>query len=528
MRRGLVRSRGHWRVRRLRWAAAACGLAVTAGILVGTSGVLADLAPTGAQAVRVHLAYRCRFPTGLIPADVTVTGSFPSAAVAAQPIKLSGLRIAMALPRTAAASLRKLGATAVAGRDVLTVAVAGNAGTNTALWSGRAPEPVALPASGRLHLAFSEIAPPVSAGAPGAVTLTAGGLTAALAFHTANAAAGHPVTVTVACAPITGAGTKFATIPVTGARPRPGHPGGGRHTTAAPHGGGTLRGCAELLTRHDFPGQVLGCAHLLGYADVRKLQEAALVGPAPDGAPSAAFLHADSYASDIGCVPREPALAACTAHHGTIHVYTCTIAQLDYRGQLAFPPARVTFLNFNFVPVTAVMELSETTWPASDPPLENRKCYRGFTISKPVRLKSPVVTVFTDLNDSAAAKFPVLNISATYLRIHIAQVAVNGVPLDVGPDCGTDQPVKAVLTGRGHNGPPPTGYTLDLGGPLTGDVTIPPFRHCGAGENLDPLFDAAISGPGNFQLMTQGTLCTPQQGGKPGCPPTVPRPRRHV
>jgi len=211
-----------------------------------------------------------------------------------------------------------------------------------------------------------------------------------------------------------------------------------------------------------------------------------------------------------------------------IHAYSCSVAQLDYRKQLAFPPAKVTFLNFQFVPVTAVMQLSETAWPRNHPPTENRKCFRGFSNFKPVPLKSPVVAVFTDLNDSAVAKFPVLNISETFLTIHISQVAVNGVPLNVGPDCGTTQPVHAVLTGRGHNGPPPTGYTLGTGGPLSGSVTIPKFTHCGIGENLDPLFNASISGPMNFQLMTQGTLCTPQQLGRPGCPPTVPKPRRHV
>jgi len=236
----------------------------------------------------------------------------------------------------------------------------------------------------------------------------------------------------------------------------------------------------------------------------------------------------DTYGSDIGCVPPEPTITDCTKHGGVIHVFSCSVGQLDYNKQLQFPPAKATFLNFGFVPVTAVLTLSETTWPSSHPPVENPKCYRGFNMNQPVPLTSPIVTVFSDLNDSSTEGFPVLNISETYLTIHISQVEVNGVPLDVGPGCTTAQPVHAILTGKGHNGPPPTGYTLDNGGPLTGNVTIPQFTHCGVGENLDPLFDAGISGPGNFQLMTQGTLCTPKQSGKPGCPPTVPKPLRHV
>jgi hypothetical protein len=71
-----------------------------------------------------------------------------------------------------------------------------------------------------------------------------------------------------------------------------------------------------------------------------------------------------------------------------------------------------------------------------------------------------------------------------------------------------------------------TGYTLPTGGPLTGEVTIPSFVNCGVGENLDPLLNASIAGPANFQLITQGTLCTPQE--LTLCPPTIPKPLRHV
>jgi hypothetical protein len=55
-------------------------------------------------------------------------------------------------------------------------------------------------------------------------------------------------------------------------------------------------------------------------------------------------------------------------------------------------------------------------------------------------------------------------------------------------------------------------------------ITVPPFTGCGVGENLDPIFNATISGPGNFVKLTQGTLCTPNSGS--GCPPTVPKPLR--
>jgi hypothetical protein len=83
-------------------------------------------------------------------------------------------------------------------------------------------------------------------------------------------------------------------------------------------------------------------------------------------------------------------------------------------------------------------------------------------------------------------------------------VRVNGVPLNVGSHCKTSQ-FDAVLTGTSASKPP---YSVQFGGPLTGAVTIPPFKNCGVGENLDPIFNAAISGPQNFNLLTQGELCS--------------------
>lgn len=525
-----MRSRAQLRLRGSRMRVLASVL--VAGALISASALAADASPSKAQqVVRTQLAYSCRFPSGERQVSVTVAGTFPSAMVESQPMQPAGVRTVVTLPHSAVADLRRTGAAVITGRDALGVSAAENAQTVTTRWPGQAQPPVPVPARGPVHLTFSGAVPPVTASAPGTVTLTAARLTLTLALLQADGTPASPSALLVACTPIPGKDTTFATVPVAAAPARhdPAHGGRPAKNLASPGGaGGIPPGCAKRLIQGGTTSAVLGCAYLAGYADVQKLKEAALVGPGPHGVPPAALLHADTYASDIGCVPKQPTLAACIKHHGVIHVYSCTVAQLDYRKQLEFPPARATFLNFGFVPVTAMMQLSETTWPHSHPPTENKKCYTGFNKGTPVPLKSPVVTVFSDLNDSPTAKFPVLNISETYLTIHISQVTVNGVPLDVGPNCGTTEPVDAVLTGHGHNGPPPTGYTLDLGGPLTGNVTIPQFKHCGVGENLNPLFDASISGPMNFQLMTQGSLCTPQQAGKPGCPPTVPKPLRHA
>jgi hypothetical protein len=106
------------------------------------------------------------------------------------------------------------------------------------------------------------------------------------------------------------------------------------------------------------------------------------------------------------------------------------------------------------------------------------------------------------------------------VSLSISNVDVNGVPLNVGPHCQTVTPFTLKLTGI------PPAYNVSLQyGVLTGTVTVPLFKGCGVGENLDPLFDATVSGPGNFVKVTQAVLCTPTVTGHPGCPPALPVPK---
>ncbi|CAM5417041.1 hypothetical protein STANM309S_02599 [Streptomyces tanashiensis] len=120
------------------------------------------------------------------------------------------------------------------------------------------------------------------------------------------------------------------------------------------------------------------------------------------------------------------------------------------------------------------------------------------------------------------------NLAETYIRVplvlRVLDVQVNGTRLDVGPSCRTEKPLSSpeptpakypgdhlVLLGKGQllNGTDATGYLLTSGGPLTGEVTIPAFKDCGAGgENLDRLLTASISGPGNHIKQIQGQTCS--------------------
>ena len=71
-------------------------------------------------------------------------------------------------------------------------------------------------------------------------------------------------------------------------------------------------------------------------------------------------------------------------------------------------------------------------------------------------------------------------------------------------------------------------YNVVTGGPLDGMVIIPKFSNCGVGENLDPIFNAAIAGPRNFNLLTQGPVCFLLGGGVCGKHgPVNPKPILH-
>jgi hypothetical protein len=223
---------------------------------------------------------------------------------------------------------------------------------------------------------------------------------------------------------------------------------------------------------HPSPGA--GCAYIVGYADVRKLNGAALVGPG--------LVNLSVGVRIIVNVPGN-------------YFEEDSAAQLDYRPchtcqlEHALPPAHATFLAFGFMPVSATLQLTEI----------------GTMNIIGVGTLSTLTT----------------NTAWALMALRISDVAVNGQPLNVGPHCQTVQPLLVKLVGLG-TGPEP--YSLQGGGPLTGEITIPPFTGCGVTENLDPLFTGTVSGPDNFAKFTQGPLCT--LIGDLGCPPRIPKPVR--
>lgn len=143
-----------------------------------------------------------------------------------------------------------------------------------------------------------------------------------------------------------------------------------------------------------------------------------------------------------------------------------------------FPVARSAVLGFGAIPITADLHLTQ--------------------LVKSGRIE-PINVYSKNQVDYPFKKYP------THVRgrveVRIANVKADEVPLDVGPDCHSVVPMELRLTGTDPS------YNLFAGGPLYGTLTIPRFTGCGTGgDDLDPLLNGMISGPGNAIVLHQGNL----------------------
>jgi hypothetical protein len=219
-----------------------------------------------------------------------------------------------------------------------------------------------------------------------------------------------------------------------------------------------------------------GCSYAAGYTNARKLNEAALIGP--------------------GLTNLKLGLATYTKFTSKYSYLQQNVAgQFQYHGKPVLPPARATLLAFGFVPVSATIQISE--------------------------IGSLNVALISCAPTKACPLPPPKNEALFFglVTLRISNVDVNGVPLNVGAHCQTATPFELALTGI------PPAYDVGLlEGVLTGTVTIPPFSGCSDGaDNLNPIFNATVSGPGNFVKVTQAPPCTPNTGFN--CPPAIPVPK---
>ncbi|MCP2339133.1 hypothetical protein FHU30_004490 [Actinomadura rupiterrae] len=143
--------------------------------------------------------------------------------------------------------------------------------------------------------------------------------------------------------------------------------------------------------------------------------------------------------------------------------------------------SKTTFLTFGFMPTTATMELDQI----GDGTMHGDYTGDGYNVT-----------------------------ATTTVRVRISDARANGAPVNVGPRCQSGKPMNVVLTAKAAD-------FKDIleGGRLTGTVAIPNFSGCGVGENMNRLFNHAISGPGNLLKIRQGPICKAESE---DCPPVDP------
>lgn len=486
-------------------------IAVALVVLTGTGVAVSGATPAiGQQAVKPTLSYSCPFPFGSAGSrtvQIQVNATFPTSATSAAPIQPAGAGVSVTLPRQVTAHFAALHAATASVSTALDVQVTENGSTADAPWQNFNSPHTPLPADGTTAMTATGTAPPVTVGAAGTATFRAAGLTLLFSTYRAGDAPTDPPHVLVDCTLKPHQSATLATVPVTTATSGS-HPGGitvgshsGRTQPAKPKAsyrcpGIPAKGFKLNPTLPPPPKPLPGarstedpqrlCTYVAGFSDVRKLNEAALIGPGYTGLWTSLKLY---Y---IFCTKSQ-----C----GRSHNYTMALnaGKLDYKGKAEFPPATNTLLAFGFMPVTATLQLSElgTLNAYAIGPATPGEC--------PPHNKTCPITVTTLY-------------SRVELRIY--NVKINGVPFNVGNSCQTSTPFVIKIAGQTPY------YAVDLGGELEGTITVPTFTGCGVGENLDSIFDATVSGPGNGVLLTQGVPCFDQNNFD--CPPCIPKPQRKL
>jgi hypothetical protein len=486
---------------------------VAVAAVIAAAGVSAgSAAAAGQQAVSLRLAYTCAFPSASRPVSALVTATFPAAGTTGQPIRPTGTQITVTLPRAALASLARpavapsrVGPPTVARPKAVAVTLTASLTTDatrgtrsvTVPWRHFRSPATALPRHGLLALTASGAAAPVTASSPGRVTVSAAGLS--LLFTTAkvnggpavrsgtpnssSGTPGRPAGIQAVCMPRAGQDTTLAKIVVAGSAPakRAGRPAA-KPRFCQPFIAGT-----KLNPRFPLPKPPPGsrafrlpqpaCSNAAGYTNARKLKEAALVGPG---------------LTDL----RLGVVSYTNFNHGYSYFQQNVAARLEYHGRAVLPPARATFLAFGFTPVSATLQVSEVG-------SLNAALISCAPAPKACPNNPPNIALFFG-----------------FVSLRVSNVDINGVPLNVGPHCQTVTPFNLELVGL-----PPTYNISAINGILTGTINVPLFKGCANGsDNLDPIFNASVSGPGNFVKINQAPFCAPTTTGHPGCPPVPAKP----
>ncbi|GAA0246478.1 hypothetical protein GCM10009527_048940 [Actinomadura nitritigenes] len=359
------------------------------------------------------------------------------------------------------AAFADLGAAKVGGTVRVAAQTTRNGTAAKADWPAFTVEPAPVPGDGDGDVTLTASGRPAAATAGPSGTLTFSLGEVDLGLGPAPAAGGTEESP-VACTPAQGQARVFAAVPVV-ADGTAAAPAPSPKATAAVPAGEAPPDCQDLKE----PGWLIsGCVYMNGFANVRKLDGATVLND--PAAPGPALTNVEY---DI--VPNLP-----------------TGTGTDVRFRFHEPlRSRATFLTFGFMPTTATMEMDQVGLGT-----ETSAPYEKGRTRQHVQARMRVT-------------------------IRLYDVTVNGTPLDVGARCASSRAVDIEL----GDAPGADITNIVKGGTLDGTFEIPPFKGCGSGENLDPLFTGSVSGPGNYLKVSQGTICGRAAA---TCPPAMPELKR--
>lgn len=455
---------------------------MTRGAVLAVIGLTVALAgtpgPAGAQEdgqkADVEIAYRCDQPDGPRQVVLRVTATFPAHGVVGDPVLPTDVTLALDVPPDALSELTAAGAVAATSVVKLETSIVAGETAASAIWVAVQTEPVPLTTDGPAKFAATSEPDPVTVHAAGDLSFTAAGLVATVTGRTADGAVTEPPSVTLSCIPDADQQAGLAVVPVfRAASPRSraveepeievGDPGDESSPISAL--GTPPPECHPIGPPPGVTNFQSYCANAAGYANVEKLNASVLQPTTLVNVSAGAFV--------IRC-------------DGVTGKFCSTnIMEPNYEGRTEFPPASGSFFTLGVMPTTGSMQMTPVGPAVID------IWFQGTAGRATARLK---------------------------VDVRIFDARINGVPFDVGPNCRTATPVDVVMIAT------PQQYSLTNGGVLTGTITIPPFSGCGATEDLDPVFTALVSGPGNYLKMTQGKVCS--LGNGVNCPPEVPIPKR--
>ncbi|SFO80874.1 hypothetical protein SAMN05421810_10120 [Amycolatopsis arida] len=387
---------------------------------------------------------------GPVPVRMTVTaGPLPPSVPAGQPVRLDRFAVRLALPEEAWRGITGPATATIDGTATVPLAVRRDDEPD------QVPVDLVLPAtpapeSGPLTLAGEGAVPPLHTGAAALLELAVEPPTLALTPRDAEGdpTVAHPVELR--CRPHPDHDPRLGAVAVELAGPGTPAP-----STSPPGEPGESGAAPDSATPHAGPEALAGAAR-----DPRGDPRALITPQFIVGESTVAKLN-ETFALGTG-----------------IFVNGGQFLPPPYiRGSAGMPPARTPFAAFGFMPTTGKAEFL----PADQPDGK----FVTFGGPNPMNVLEGQMRVIIKLGD----------------------VAVNGVPLDVGPNCRTAAPVVIDVIGT---------YFIFSGGTLGTDpeaeqekhrgFTIPPFTGCGVTESLDPLVTGLVSGPDNQLTLTLTTV----------------------